>query len=223
MFSTVSHILYQLHRHRFLGWSLLRWLFLALGVYALLAGIPLAPGGRAGSAVVLGLMFLVVVLFLWARRTHFVRFRVTEKAGPAGESRALPPAPGEKIPIHVSGLVSVGKREQVVVDAPGHLECFRNGERAIVALVNPSRYLFLGALPAEQAGMWYAFIGPGRVLTVQVGEVATRGRRRPGLRVTFRENERTRVLYLGVADPGDLWRVYTALVTSQVQGDFPRA
>ncbi len=223
MVSTVSHTLYQLHRHRFLGWSLLRWLLLVLGLYALLAAVPLVPGGRIGGAVAAGLMALVGALFLRARRTHFVHFRVTEEAKPEDETRALSPAPGEKIPIRVSGPVSVGKREQVVVDAPGHLECFRSGERAIVVLVNPSRYLLLGALPAEQVGMWYAFIGPGKVLAAQVGEVAARGRRRPGLRVTFREEERTRVLYLGFADSGDLWRVHAALVTSQAQGNLPRA
>ncbi len=206
------YALYQLHRHHFLGWPLLRWLILLLVIFGLLAAVHLLPGGSAASAITLSTALLLYASFVRARRRLFVRFHPEREARTAPETaRDLPT--GATIPLYVTGLLSVGKREQIVVHAPGSLEQFRSGERAISALVRPSRLLFVGALPARCEGMWYTFVRPDGVEAVESGSMDVKGRRWPALCVRFRDEARSYTLYLAFSHTDDQARAY-ALFTS---------
>lgn len=202
----MNHILYQLYRHRWLGWSLLRWSVVILFLYALLATLHVAPGGRVGGGLALVLMVLLAFLSLWARRRLFVRFKVEPRLLASAHPMPQGLQPGEKIPVHVTGRLSTGQREQVVVHAPGYLEQFRSGEKAISALVRPSRYLVLGALPPTYEGMWYAFIAPESVQSVDVGHLFVQGKRYQALKLLVRDAQRSQVLYLAFLDEQDLLR-----------------
>ena len=206
----MAHILYQLHHHRFLGWSLLRWGVLLLLLYALTAWFAWVPGGRVGAAAALVLIVVLLLMFEVARRRCFVRFHPLPRAAVALPDDVVPLSPGEKIPARVTGLVAVGKREQIVVHAPGYLERFRSGEKAISALVNPSRFLGVGALPPQYEGLWYMFIKPGSVKTMDVGHVVVQGERCWTLRITLHDASRSRPFYLSFARAEDLQRALAA-------------
>lgn len=204
------YTLYQLHRHRILGWSLLRWLLSLLILYALLAAAHLAPGRVAGSGAALGMALLTTGGFLWARRRLFVRFRPRDS--PLHNKDAYhAPAVGERVPLYVTGLLSVGGKQQIVVHAPGHLEHFRSGERAISALVRPSRHFGVATLPASCEGMWYAFIPSNSVEGVEVGDLKVRGKVWPALRVRFRDEQGARTLYLAFSLARERARAYALL------------
>ncbi len=200
----VNHILYQLYRHRFLGWSLLRWLVLVLILYAAGAFLRFLPGGLAVGVAILALVIVGGVLFMWARRRLFVRFRSGRRVVPAS-----PAEPGSPVPAHVTGILQVGQRHQLVVHAPGHVEAFRNGEKAISALVRPSRFLGVGALPVQNEGMWYAFVARASTYTVEVGDLLVNGSAWPALRIRVLEEERgKRTLYLAFASDEELAQAY---------------
>ncbi len=188
-------VLHQLHRHRFVGWSLLRWFFLAL---ALVAGAGLLIRSPLVSAAAIALMVVTVALFLWARRTHFVRF--TPGSGHPGPGHEPAPLrPGERLPLYVTGRLAVGERAQVVVHREGYMEVFRSGEVALVAWVRPSRYLGVGVLPRDAEGMWYAFFPGPADLDVQPGTLHVRGQRWPALRVRIPQEKRVETLFLAFA------------------------
>ncbi len=188
-------VLHQLHRHRFAGWSLLRWLFLTL---ALITGAGLLIRSPLVSAAAAALMVVVAVLFLWARRTHFVRFTPWSER-PTPEHEFPPLRPGERLPLYVTGRLSVGERAQVVVHRDGYMEVFRSGEVALVAWVRPSRYLGVGALPRDAEGMWYAFLPGPADLDVQPGTLHVSGQRWPALRVRIPQEKRVETLFLAFA------------------------
>ena len=210
----MNHIVYQLHRHRFAGWSLLRWLVSLLLLAALLAALRLLPGGWVSSGVALMAALALVVLYLRARRRLFVRFRPAARPSSPREGNVPPLLPGEQIPVRVTGVLTVGNREQVLVHAPGYLERFRNGEIAIAALVPPSRFLGLGALPPKQEGMWYAFVDPGRVRHVDAGEVVVRGARLRALSVAYETGHHTARVYLAFEREEDLRRALAAFLAA---------
>ncbi len=205
----ISHLLYQLHRHEVLGWSLLRWLALLLIVYAGGAIIHFLPGGRAGATGALVLLLILAFSFVHARRRLFVHFRSGRTIAPSS------PAPaGTPIPARVTGVLQVGERHQLVVHAPGHVERFRNNERAISVLVRPSRFLGIGALPARNEGMWYAFVAKQASCVVEVGDLLVQGRSWPALRVVVsKAEEGKRTLYLAFTSDEHLAQVYMLFAT----------
>ena len=148
MRSRLFYTLYQWQRHRVLGWTLTRWLFLILLLLAFLTATGVLPGRRIGA-------------LLWV------------------------------------SLALVGEQTQMVVDVSGYVERFANGEWVVAAVIPPSRYAIVGALPWRFEGMWYRFLHPRGIIERRVGWLQVRGGREMALEIRYRTPKgRAESLYL---------------------------
>lgn len=182
---------YQLRHHRFGGWTLERWVVtLAWGAAALLwlqwllRGRPALPPWHWG---VLALLLLggagVLALRVWAARRRYVVFKA-EAALSSPQPCAL--APDGKVALRATGRFEVEGRSSFFAGLQAFWRTFATREHAVMAICHPTRFLLLGAIPAEQLGMWYIFIPAQQVTQVIPGQVAFGAARGPGLRVDYR-------------------------------------
>jgi hypothetical protein len=171
-----------------------------------------------GAGLCLALLTLHLVWSAQARRRDYVRF--AETAPPTTRAPAL--APGEKLRVHVTGLLTVEGRYRRFTQLPGFYRTFSTGEHAALCLVRDRTWAVLARWPEEEVGMWYAFVLPSSIAAVRWGTVhygahvssavalhyqleipAGPKRRRPELR--------QETLYLSFADERDGLRLYSDL------------
>lgn len=184
-------LIYRLRTHRFGAWTLARWAVTAtLGASTLivvqwtLRGRPALP---AWHWLVLGAL-LAAGLGLpafggWAARRGYVLFR-PEPAPVAPAACAL--APEDKLLLRATGRFEVGGKARPFADLQAYWRTFGSREHAVMAFVQPSRFLLLGQLPEEYVGMWYIFFRPEDLLSIVPGRLAFGGAAGPGLRVDYR-------------------------------------
>ena len=190
MAARLLRLAYELRHHRFSGWALDRW------------GATLALGGalfllvqwllRARPAVapwhwpVLVLLALVggglVLLRTWGRRRSYVVFRAQPDL-PLPAPRRLTPA--DKVPLHATGHFEVEARPGFFAGLLAYWRTFASGEHAVMAIQHPSRFLWLGSVPAEEIGMWYIFFRDDAVLELTPGRVTFGAVNGPALRLVY--------------------------------------
>ena len=228
MAARLLRLAYELRHHRFSGWALDRW------------GATLALGGalfflvqwllRARPAVapwhwpVLVLLALVggglVLLRTWGRRRSYVVFRAQPDL-PLPAPRRLTPA--DKVPLHATGHFEVEARPGFFAGLLAYWRTFASGEHAVMAIQHPSRFLWLGSVPAEEIGMWYIFFRADAVVTVTPGVLAFGAGSGPGLRVSYlsevpapgrskKPKSVTAVAYLAFAGEADRQHVWADLL-----------
>ena len=257
MAARLLRLAYELRHHRFSGWALDRWgaslalggaLFLLLNtvyfpvhtvyfpVQWLLRARPAvapwhwpilvlqAPLGVPACGVALvggGLVFLRT----WARRRSYVVFRAQPDL-PLPAPRKLSPA--DKVPLHATGCFEVEARPGFFAYLLAYWRTFESREHAVMAIQHPSRFLWLGSVPAEEIGMWYLFLRPDSLVEVTPGRLAFGGDSSPGLRVSYRSEVPVRggrrkpktvteVAYLAFAGDEDRQRVWADLLADRDQ------
>ena len=94
--------------------------------------------------------------------------------------------PADKFPLRATGQFEVEGKSHFFADLPAYWRTFATREHAIMAVVLPSRYLLLGALPDADLGMWYMFFDPQMVETIMPGDLTFGTARRPALEVSYR-------------------------------------
>lgn len=164
--------LYALTRARWLGISLLRWIFLLLIGLALIWPLSRFPGGWAVSLLWL---MVVAVLGLTARvqqRRYFTAFQAQEIAWPLPHALS----PGDKRPVYVTGALSVQEKMRPFTALSGFYRSFATREHALLCRVQERRVLGIATWPEEEVGLWYAFFTPQQIITIQPG-TQTIGRR----------------------------------------------
>ncbi len=196
MRSRLFYTLYQWQRHRVLGWTLTRWLFLILLLLAFLTATGVLPGRRIGALLWVSLALVGWGLLTWAHKRAFITF--SEEKGstpPVAQGKGFPV--GRQHPVRVTGRVEVGEQTQMVVDVSGYVERFANGEWVVAAVIPPSRYAIVGALPWRFEGMWYRFLHPRGIIERRVGWLQVRGGREMALEIRYRTPKgRAESLYL---------------------------
>ncbi len=188
-------VAYGLRTHRLGGWSLERWgVILALGVVALLVlrwlfrGRPPTPWWHWLGAVVLAAGACVLVaLGQWAAARGYVMFM------PASAPLASPPAqaldPRDKVAVRATGRFEVETRAHYYAHLPAYWRSFASREHAVMAKVDPSRFLLIGRSSEEERGLWYIFIRPEAVRAVSAGRLAFGSDEKPALRVDYSRSE----------------------------------
>lgn len=182
---------YQLRCHRFMGWAMERWpSALLLGAAAWIVGrwlLRSRPSLPAWHWLALALLITLTIGVLWlrrwaARRTYILFEPQTDLPQPAGQ--ALDPA--EKLLIRATGRFEVGSKSHFFADLLGYWRTFSTREHAVMAIVHPSRFLWLGAMPEEDLGMWYIFFQPQDIESVTPGLLTYGATTRPALCVRYR-------------------------------------
>ena len=168
---TLRALAYHLDRQRLAGIPAIRWLYGLLTVLALI-GL-LRPG--AGWWFAGGLLLMLLALWLWLRvlRGHdFVRFTPQAHAAAPGQETLGPLKPADKLPVYVSGFLSVDTRVRRFAALPGFYRTFATREHALLCQARPRRFGGAAAWPEEEQGLWYAFFQAPQVRSLQTGEIA---------------------------------------------------
>lgn len=134
----------------------------------------------------LALLWLLAAAVLYGvvRRqfqNHFIVFRSdpTHQVSP----QRLPSS--RKLSVLASGHFYVEGKYGHFTWLEGFFRTFPSREHAVICLVQPSRYLFLGRSPEEKVGMWYMFIQPQDLTQVDFGQVHYGPQVKPGLRLQY--------------------------------------
>lgn len=160
-------LLYALQRFEIGGVRLARlllaWLLLSAAIWA--TGI--LPGRWLGTGILLLLAVLLFVVSARQRGQDFVRFtpqplRLTNRA---------PLSPQAKLPIYATGILNVEGKYRRYTCVPGIYRTFATGEHATFCLVRARNWLRIANWPADDVGMWYAFVAPASIQRVQWGQL----------------------------------------------------
>jgi len=227
-------IAYRLRQHRLAGWGLDRWgITLAWGAAVvilllwLLRGKPFVSAGHWAFLALLALAGLVlIVLRAWAKGRSYVIF--TPQAG-----LAAPPGaalrPWDKVLVRATGSFEVESRSAFFAGLMAYWRTFASREHSVMAIAHESRFLGLGSRPAEDVGMWYAFLRPETIDAVTPGSLAFGLRVSPALRIAYRhtlpqpDDGRRRahpkpvrtVLYLACEDDETRGRIWADLLADK--------
>lgn len=221
----VYKLLYQLNRYTLNGWPLDRWLIVGLLGLGILAALGWLPAGRWALAAVVLVLGIGLVLRTVVRRHDYVRFEVGNlpMANPAVPLAAL-----EHVPVYATGRFEVNDEARRFSALPAEYTAFAVREHAILARVQPSRFLLVGRWPEEQVGMWYIFFRPQAIRSVRQGSLAFGRRVAPALRVEIEVTKKAEngqslrsagkdrvyndVVYLAFDSANDCQRVWANLV-----------
>lgn len=168
---TPRALAYYLGRQQLAGFPVLRWLYGLLIVLALL--LLLQPGFGWGAAV--AVLLLLAALWVWhrsLRSSGFVRFTPQSFIPPTGHISPRPLAPADKLPVYVSGFLSVDGKMRRFAALPGFYRTFATREHALLCQARPRRFSALATWPEEEEGLWYAFFYARQVRQLQIGEIA---------------------------------------------------
>jgi len=196
---------YIADRMRIAGTPILRWgygFLVGVAVIWLLAGLP----GSWGVAMLwlAGALALAGAAYI-ARRAQYVDFTATASQLPTGV--LLPTA--AKIPVYVTGLLGVERKERAFTMAPGFYRTFATREHALLCRVNERHLWGVATWPEEETGLWYAFFAPQQIVDIAAGCLRYGHHTFDALAVTYRpapSNSKHRrtpgvaTLYLGFPD-----------------------
>lgn len=173
--------LYALTRARWLGISLLRWLFLLLIGLAVVWPLSGFPGSWAVSLVWLIMAAVLGLTVRVQQRRYFTAFQA-QKIAPR-----LPHAlsPVDKRPVYVTGALSVQEKMRTFTALPGFYRSFATREHALLCRVQERRVLRIATWPEEEVGLWYAFFTSQQIISIQPGTQTIGRRLLPALTVTY--------------------------------------
>jgi len=209
--------LYALSRQRLGAAALLHWLVAGGLLLALLWGAGSLPGGWWVALGLSAAALSLLVLHAAARRRRFLRFQPQALAAPPPPAR-LPVH--NKLPLYVTGELSVEGRFRTFTHLPGFYRTFATREHALICQVRPGRLLPVGAPPDDEAGLWYAFFRPEQITRLTSGVVSDRGREMSALAITFigpdkRQRPHSVTLHLCFPNPADRQTVLADLLADQ--------
>jgi len=209
-------LLYNLSRYMLGGVALINWLRWALVIVAAIAAIGLLPGRWWDVGICL-LLFLGGFVALFRLRRHdFVSFQ------PAPMPDVVPQLldPKQKIPVHVTGLLTVAEKYQRYTWLPGFYRTFATHERALIGRVQDRNFWHISHWRETEIGLWYAFFMPDAVQQIQWGELRFGRTVRPALAITYhlskpqnkrRNGAQVETLYLTVQQPEDGYAILADL------------
>ena len=159
------------------------------------------------DAIVVICCVLAVLGLLAAETRRYVVFRKRSHPLPPG-TQSLHAE--EKLRLHGSGPFSVNEMQRYLVEVPTFFWSTRLGDYILAAQVQPVRALGIG-VPRAESGWWYLFLDPGRIASVEAGELAFGLRRRPAVRIKYRSAKTSETVFLSCTDAQQLETLLRAL------------
>jgi hypothetical protein len=184
---------YKLTYHRLFAISLKHWIWAWVVLPPLVAWIGRLSWPWAISLSVLGAAALAGAER--ARRQHYILF-VPAPPGPHPWP-AHPNTPPDEDPLCVdqpllcwaSGLLGVEAKERALAGERASISFVRTREHVVMAQVRRTRFLLLAAVSKADVGYWYAFFHPRHVQAVRLGTLYCGFTKRPGLVLTYADEE----------------------------------
>lgn len=192
------YLAYKLQYHYLFQISLRNWL------WVLLAAPPAAALVRRLAWIpAISIALLAALLLLGVEASRRLGYMLFESAAlDLGTGDQRPIDIEQEIPCRASGHFDVGGKQRVMVSEPAALLKLRTHERVVMARLKRTRFLLLARSAEAEAGCWYVFFTPERVLEIQTGYVLAGYKARHGLAVRYRpgEQEEPAVVFLGFDD-----------------------
>jgi hypothetical protein len=173
-------LLYAWRRRQLAGAPLIRvpqWLLLGGSV---LWAVDLLPGRWWGAGLCLLLLLALQGTLWWLRRRDFVRFRPDTLPSVAPK----PLDATAKVPLFVTGLFGVERKERRFTWLPGFYRTFATREHALLCRANDHPPGLGESLPEEE-GLWYVFFTPPTIESVQGGALTFGRNQRPALAIHY--------------------------------------
>lgn len=224
--SGVSPLLYALHRFRLGGAPASRYLaglWLLIAAFALLGVL---PGRWFSVALALVVWAAQIIIGYRYQHRHYVTF--LPRTLPALDEKPLDTT--EKISIYATGLFNVEGRYQPYSVLPGFYRTFATGEHAILCRVPERKWLGFLNWPADETGMWYAFVSPADIQRLSWGNLQFGSHALPAIAVEYRlelppsprrkkPEIRQETLYLASSQQDDAQRIYVDLANNLPSGN----
>jgi hypothetical protein len=215
-------VLYDLSRYFMAGIPLLRWVLGLLLVGGLLWGVARLPGGWWVAGLFLCGWLIFIGAFHYWRRRDFVRF--TALPLPTVEPARLTDA--DKVPVFVTGYLSVENKAQRFTWLPAFYRTFATREHALLCYATADSWGRIGRWLDDEVGLWYLFFQPYELVELRWGTLAFGRTPQPALAITYQRHipqksrwqpERTvnEVVYLAVAQTTDAQRIMADLLYDQ--------
>jgi hypothetical protein len=118
-----------------------------------------------------------------------VRFSPDPLPPVAGAPMAWPLPPNAKLPVYVSGQLSVDTKVRRFAALPGFYRTFATREHALLCQARKRRFLGLATWPEEEEGLWYAFFYAHQVQRLQTGQVAFDGAQFQGFMLEYQPDK----------------------------------
>ena len=215
---TWRSLFYSVQHGEIAGVRPLRWIWIGGILLALLWLTGWFPGGYWVSVAIGGALIALMALSYALQRTDYVAFS-TEPL-PDISPAELPVT--DKIPVYVTGALSVNGRERRFTWLPGFYRSFATREHALICQQRQRRVLGIGQWPEAQIGLWYAFIQPPALSEVQWGWLRFGGSAQRAIAITYRPDTAHKKtlrrsapserLLLAFANDNDARRVFADLI-----------
>lgn len=160
-----------------LGVTIQRWCWLLAAASSFLWMVLDLAGPRWLALIPLVDVAAVTLVRFFRRRRDFVRFT----AGETPEVDALTLAATEKLPVHISGPLSVTGKVRHFTFLPGFYRSFATREHGLLCCCRERRILRFAHWPEGEVGLWYAFFAPEQILHIAYGTVRYDDTVAPGL------------------------------------------
>lgn len=132
----------------------------------------LLPARWPGASLILLLAAVHITYATVQRRRDFVEFQAKSRTDVSAASLA----PEDKIPVYVTGLLSVEGRFRRFTFTPAFYRTFATGEHALLGLVRKRSLWNIANWPEDEPGMWYAFVLPEQIRQVEAGDISFGGK-----------------------------------------------
>ena len=192
---------YQIHRHEWAGVRLDRWMILLLLIAAGLFAVGVLPGRLTGVIVSSVLLLGIIIIVNLAARRQFVVFKRDTSTVPQSLSARFMD-PMDKLPVRATGLFEVEGRAGRFTDLQATYRSFQTREHSVLAIVPPSRALFVGRWPDEEIGMWYIFFKGSELRRIEPGQLIFGRHTRPAVQIDLEQ------VILPRTSPVDVWGGY---------------
>jgi hypothetical protein len=160
-------LLYAIGRGEVAGVTLLRWIVAGLFVLAFL--LWLFAGSWLGwlSLTLCGIAVAAFLAHRLLRARDFVTFTPAADATPVRAPQPL--SPSDKVPVYVTGALSVNQRVVRFTCLPAFYRTFATRERVLIGARLPRPILRIASWPERNTGLWYAFVRPGTIASIRTG------------------------------------------------------
>jgi hypothetical protein len=214
-------IFYGMQRFHLGGMPFSRYISALWIAIAFLAAFGALPGRWITMTLALLVWVVQITLATRLQRLNYISFT----SAPLPALFESPLDTSEKLPVYATGLLSVEGRYQKYSALPGFYRTFATGEHAVLCRVQERNWLGMLSWPADETGMWYAFIYPTDIIRMTWGIVHFGATTFPGLAVEYRlelppdarrkkPEIRQETLYLATPEAKDAQRLYVDLLTN---------
>ena len=153
---------------------------------------------------------LLAGLLAWGKVSSYCYFRSANRTSSSQSDQ--PMRDRDQIRARATGTFAVEGSERFFANLEAVYHSFATREHAVMAHVPVSRFLLLAKSQIERAGMWYRFVKPEDLLSIEPGALLQDRHQKPAIRITYRGPKRSESMYLAFDTEADQRKVASDLL-----------